>query len=91
MELGATGYTTMACFGAGRRQVSLNPSKPKPCVRIEVIAPRDACERIMEFLSREVQPHQSLTYCVETVQVPRLDPFVAEPNPGERQEDLVEA
>jgi MFS superfamily sulfate permease-like transporter len=75
LRLGASGFTTIPCVGVGRHDAVFGDVEPKAKVRIEVIAPKDVCELLTDFLSREVQPQHRLTYALETVQVARLDPF----------------
>ncbi len=76
IRLGATGYTSIPCFGVGKHQLGATGAKPRPQVRIEVIAPAKACEAMMDHIRRELQPAHRLTFSVETVQVARLDAFV---------------
>ncbi|QDV54568.1 SulP family inorganic anion transporter [Rosistilla oblonga] len=75
VRLGASGFTSMQCVGAGRHELLENAGQPKPMVRIEVIAPQEACEQMMSYLRREVQLKHRVTFAVETVQVARMDAF----------------
>lgn len=75
IRLGASGFTAIPCRGAGRRELLENGGQPRPQVRIEVIAPKEACEAMMDFLRREAQSEHRVTFAVETVQVARLDAF----------------
>jgi MFS superfamily sulfate permease-like transporter len=77
LALGASGFTSIPCTGVGRHDAVLGDFEPKAKVRIEVIAPKNVCELLTDFLSREMQPEHRLTYALETVQVARLDPFKA--------------
>lgn len=72
---GASGYTSLPCMGTGRHGVQSAEAGLAPQVRIEVIAPYDLCEQIMDYMRREIQPHQRLTFCVESVKVARIDGF----------------
>ncbi len=74
-HLGATGYTSTACLGAGRRQMETDPTEPIPQVRIEVIAVKELALVIMDYLRSDLQPHHRLTFCADTVQVARFDAF----------------
>ena len=75
LKLGASGFTSIPCRGVGRHDAVFGDAEPRAKVRIEVIAPKDVCELLTDYLSREVQPEHRLTYALETVQVARLDPF----------------
>ncbi len=77
VRLGATGFTAMACHGAGRRQLEIDATEPNIQVRIEVIVPPKECSQIMLYLRRDIQPLYPLTFTVEDVQVARLDAFVS--------------
>ncbi|MGV3485791.1 MAG: SulP family inorganic anion transporter [Planctomycetaceae bacterium] len=87
--LGASGYTAMPCHGVGQHQLHAGVSS-RPQVRLEVIAPKEACERMIEYLVRELQPHHRLTFCLETVQVPNPAAFVASER-MRHSEDLMHA
>jgi MFS superfamily sulfate permease-like transporter len=78
VQLGASGYTVVECKGAGRTVLMGNTVKPGRQVRIEVIAPHETTEAILAFLAHEVMGAHSLTACVETVDVLRLDAFTSE-------------
>jgi nitrogen regulatory protein PII len=78
IALGATGYTTINCTGAGRRAIAEGKALPEPYVRIEVLVPNDVCESIITFLRREMLPQHSITACVETVDVVRIRHFTSE-------------
>ncbi|RLS76069.1 MAG: SulP family inorganic anion transporter [Planctomycetota bacterium] len=69
-DLGASGYTAMPCQGAGRREPPASAQ-----VRIEVIAPSDIAERILESLARGFSGDDGLTACSETVDVLRPEQF----------------
>ena len=75
LRLGASGFTAIPCTGVGRHNAVFDSGEPQPQVRIEVIAPRDVCELLADYLRREVQPDHRLTFALETVLVPRLDAF----------------
>jgi len=69
-DLGASGYTALPCHGAGRRD-----SRSSAQVRIEVIAPHDVAERILESLARGFSADDGVTACSETVDVLRPEQF----------------
>lgn len=77
VRLGATSYTLVHCQGAGRIHLHGDISDRTELVRIEVIAVRDVCEAILNYLNREVLPKFHVTACVETVAVSRLKHLVA--------------
>ncbi len=81
VKRGATGYTVVPCTGVGRRQlVGMEPPTTAQ-VRIEVIVTNDVCERILEFLRREIGVEHHITACVEVVEVLRVGPFKMEDVP----------
>ncbi|MEO2026783.1 MAG: SulP family inorganic anion transporter [Fuerstiella sp.] len=75
VELGATGYTSQPCSGAGRSTIRDNKSASRPMVRIEIVTPHATSERILTFLRLKVLPEHAVTACVETVDVVRRDHF----------------
>ncbi len=76
IALGASGYTSMPCHGAGRRSWSESTVTTVNCqVRIEVVAPPDVAEQILEYLRREVSPEHAVTACIEIVEVLAPDKF----------------
>ncbi|WP_145171446.1 SulP family inorganic anion transporter [Rubripirellula lacrimiformis] len=82
IQLGATGYTTTPCRGVGKHLLEQTPVQAIPQVRIEVIMIQTACNEMLDFLRREVQPHHRLTFVVENVQVARENAFVANGDPS---------
>ena len=84
--LGATGFTSLPCFGVGRSSLLSGEVVRKPQIRIEVIAHPTACTQMVDLLRREFQPHHKLTFCLETVLVARLDAFsMPEAKPVEQE------
>jgi len=78
VDRGATGFTSVPCSGAGRRNLQNDaPQSSASRVRIEVVMPHSTCEDIVGFLRQEVLPHHQVTACVETVDVVRRDHFDA--------------
>lgn len=75
VELGATGFTSLPCSGAGRRELEGGVSAANSKVRIEVVMSHQTCEAILSFLRRDVLPQHQVTACVETVDVVRRDHF----------------
>lgn len=84
ISLGATGYTAIPCHGLGRHQIATGVLSPSPMVRIEVIAPEEIVNQMIQHLSREVQPNTSITFSVDLVQVTRLESFLASPSKAEQ-------
>ena len=81
VQCGATGYTSMACSGAGRSQLE-NGQIRSAQVRIEVIALPNVCNQILDFLRRDILAEHRITACVETVDVVRVGHFTPiEPKP----------
>jgi MFS superfamily sulfate permease-like transporter len=78
VQCGATGYTTMPCSGAGRSELD-HGSTTSAQVRIEIIATPEVCNRILDFLRREILSEHRVTACVETVDVVRVGHFTPEP------------
>lgn len=75
VELGAPGYTSLSCSGAGRREIEAGAGTANSKVRIEVVMPHHTCEAILRFLRQEVLPSHQVTACAETVDVVRRDHF----------------
>jgi MFS superfamily sulfate permease-like transporter len=75
VKRGASGYTVIPCLGAGLRSIAGNEAAQSSQVRIEVIVTNEVCERILDFLRREVQPEHHMTACVEIVEVLRIGQF----------------
>ena len=71
VELGATGYTSLPCSGAGRSTIRDDKLASRPMVRIEIVTPHVTSERILTFLRLKVLPKHAVTACVETVDVVR--------------------
>ncbi len=78
IRMGATGYTEIPCFGAGRRLVSNEDATPLEQIRVEVIMPTRVCDQFLEYLRVNVIPQHQLTVCVETVEVARITSFLSE-------------
>lgn len=75
VELGATGFTSLPCRGAGRRELEEGVAAANSKVRIEVVMSQQTCEAILSFLRSAVLPQYQVTACVETVDVVRRDHF----------------
>lgn len=78
IELGATGFTSLTCRGAGRREIEQGGvATTQSKVRIEVVLPQSTCEQVLTFLRQEVMNEHQVTACVETVDVVRPNHFSA--------------
>ncbi len=82
VELGATGFTSSPCSGAGRRELEGGVASVNSMVRIEVVMPHQTCESILRFLRQDVLPSHHITACVETVDVVRRDHFDSAESPA---------
>ncbi len=88
VHCGATGYTAIPCYGAGRRNLSNDAVENSARVRIEVVAPEEVCNAILDFLRRDILPEHHVTACVETVDVVRVAHFSPQPPNGSETEEL---
>jgi MFS superfamily sulfate permease-like transporter len=80
-ERGATGFTAIACQGAGRRSLDSGDIDGRPQVRLEVIATPEVAEKIVSYLRSDVLPRHRVTISIETVEVLRPEQFTpAEPS-----------
>lgn len=87
VKLGATGYTSIPCTGAGRRQIEFGEHGTSENVRIEVIVPHAICDKILDFLRCETLPEHRVTACVETVDVAQVGHFT--PADAETRRELL--
>lgn len=78
VRLGATGYTSLPCSGAGRSDLESEVPTPYSNVRIEVVMPHHTCEDVLRFFRDDVLPSHRVTVCIETVDVIRRDHFNSE-------------
>ncbi len=75
VKCGVTGYTVTTCTGAGRRHLQSDSVAEDEHIRIEVIAPVDICDAVIDFLRRDILADHHVTACVETVDVVRIGHF----------------
>jgi len=75
IELGASGYTSIPCRGAGRRAAQPGGVATNSRVRIEVVVPIEVAELILDYIHREISLEHPVTACIETVEVLRRDQF----------------
>lgn len=75
-DCGASGYTSQDCSGAGRHEIHDRNGSRKACVRMEVVAPFTIAEKILQELGQEEFHDESITTCVETVDVVKHSDFV---------------
>jgi MFS superfamily sulfate permease-like transporter len=81
VDLGASGYTAVACWGVGRRGLAAGASPSNnghPAqVRLEAVVPAETANQILDFIRQSVSPAHPVTVCVETVEVLQREPFEA--------------
>ena len=78
VQLGASGYTTMPCNGAGRKAVYQEPFSGHSQLRVEVVGTRSVCEAIVRHVSKpEFQGHPIAAY-LEGVEVIQPERFVGD-------------
>jgi hypothetical protein len=76
VELGASGYTSVPCNGAGRQAVYQEPFASHSQSRVEVIGTRAICEAIVRYVSQpEFQGHPVAAY-LEGVEVIQPERFI---------------
>ena len=76
VELGATGYTSVPCNGAGRHAVYQEPFASHSQLRVEIVGTRSVCEAIVRYVSQpEFQGHPIAAY-LEGVEVVQPERFV---------------
>jgi hypothetical protein len=80
VELGATGYTSLPCNGAGRRVVFQDPFSSYSQKRIEVVGSRPICEAIVRYVSSPQYAQHPVAAYLEGVEVLQPERFVG-PNP----------
>jgi hypothetical protein len=79
VELGASGYTTMECNGAGRKAVYQEPFAGHSQIRVEVVGSRATCEAIVRHVSKaEYRVHPVASY-LEGVEVLQPERFIGQP------------
>jgi MFS superfamily sulfate permease-like transporter len=88
IQCGATGYTAIPCYGAGRRNLGNGTVENSARIRIEVVAPEDVCNAILDFLRRDILPEHHVTACVETVDVVRVAHFLPDPETSSEVHEL---
>lgn len=88
VQLGATGFTVIACRGAGRRQLS-DRTISDSNIRIEVVVPFDVCDKILGFLRKEMIPNHRVTAVVETIEVVMAEQFLPLQNSDPGRKELV--
>ena len=78
VELGATGYTTMECNGAGRKAVYQEPFSGHSQIRVEVVGTRPVCEAIVRFVSQPEYAGHPVAAYLEGVEVIQPERFVGD-------------
>jgi len=78
VELGATGYTSVPCNGAGRQAVYQEPFSSHSQLRVEILATRSVSEQIVRYVSGpEFRGHPVAAY-LEGVEVIQPERFVGD-------------
>ena len=75
LDLGASGYTSIPCYGVGRTKPSAGKSRDQSQFRLESIVTRESAERIVDYLRREVEARHKVTTSIDDVDVLRPDHF----------------
>jgi MFS superfamily sulfate permease-like transporter len=75
LDLGASGYTSIPCYGVGRTKPSAGKSRDQSQFRLESIVTRENAERIVDYLRREVEARHKVTTSIDDVDVLRPDHF----------------
>ncbi|MFV2068593.1 MAG: SulP family inorganic anion transporter [Pirellulales bacterium] len=75
VALGASGYTAVACRGAGRSTLAEGNQTDNSQVRLETVVPQDVADRILDYLRCDIAPDHHITVCKETVEVLRQGSF----------------
>ena len=78
-KVGATGYTSVPCTGAGRRGVDVGNKSSKALVRLEVVCPNDVAQELLMHIRNQFMVQHPVTVCVESVDVVRRDNFMPQP------------
>jgi len=83
VELGASGYTVIPCYGMGRRGIgdSLSGNIVEksnghvPQIRIEVVVPEEVGDRIVDFVRQDLLRMHRATVVIEVVEAVKADQF----------------
>lgn len=70
VDLGASGFTSVACHGRGR-----SGDKNDNQFRVETIVSRSSMDKILEYLKKEIESSHKITTSVDDVDVLRLEHF----------------
>ena len=76
VQLGASGYTSMPCNGAGRKAVYQEPFSGHSQLRVEVVGTRSICEAIVRFVSQPEYAGHPIAAYLEGVEVIQPERFV---------------
>jgi hypothetical protein len=78
IELGASGYTSMPCNGAGRHAVYEEPFASHSQLRVEIVGTRSVCEQIVRFVASPQYAGHPVAAYLEGVEVIRPQRFVSD-------------
>lgn len=79
VELGASGYTSIPCHGAGRRNLAEGITRHEQ-FRLELVVPAAIAEQILDYIQRDISLEHAVTACVETVEVLQEAEFQSPPS-----------
>jgi MFS superfamily sulfate permease-like transporter len=74
-DCGASGYTSIACRGAGRRVLETGSPANEDQVRLEWVVTAAVCNEMINVLRREFLDQHAIMVCVENVDVLRAEAF----------------
>lgn len=75
VKFGVSGYTILPCRGAGRHDIEQGSRSTKDCIRVEVVAPADAAEQLLNSARHGVLPEHNLTVWLDAVDVIKATDF----------------
>lgn len=75
LELGATGYTCLACFGEGPRTIQNEPFMGSTQIQVEVVASRKIVEKIVALVEGPEFGTYPRTAYIENVEVAQPEKF----------------
>jgi len=77
LELGASGYTALPCYGVGRSGAAEGGKPPRNAsqFRLETIVTRGVADKILDYLREEIEGKHKVTISIEEVDVLSPDRF----------------
>ena len=77
-QMGATGYTCLACFGEGPRTIQNEPFMGSTQIQVEVVASRKIVEDLVALVESSTFGSSSRTAYIETVEVMNPEKFLGQ-------------